>query len=83
MLRTSLFTLALCLTACTKPVSAPVPDLPLPISEAPIAAPAAVEVPKTEAAPAADIATPAAPAASEAAPVTSLESAPVVAAPVK
>jgi len=83
MKHTYLFIAALCLTACTKPVSAPVPDLPLSIKEAPIAAPAAVEAPKTEAAPAADIAAPAAPIASEVAPVTSPESAPVVAAPVK
>ena len=39
MKHTYLFIAALCLTACTKPVSVPVPDLPLPIKEAPIAAP--------------------------------------------
>ena len=81
MKTTYLFTLALCLTACTKPVSAPVPDLPAPIEvkETVIVAQPAVEV-----APAADIAAPAA-MSPDAAPTlpASPESAPVVAAPVK
>lgn len=84
MKTTYLFIAALCLTACTKPVAAPVPDLPLPIKETPIAAPAAVETPKTEVALTADIAAPAA-MSPDAAPTLPAppESAPVVAAPVK
>ena len=78
------FLLALCITACSKPVPAPVPDLPLPIKEAPIAAPAVVEAPKTEVAPAAGIAAPAimSPDAAPTLPAPP-ESAPVIAAPVK
>lgn len=81
MKTTYLFIAALCLTACTKPVSAPVPDLPaeVVVKETIVVAPPAVEV-----APAADIAAPAA-LSPDAAPTlpASPESAPVVAAPVK
>lgn len=81
MKHTHLFIAALCLTACTKPVSAPVPDLPAPIEvkETIVVAPPAVEV-----APAADIAAPAA-MSPDAAPTlpASPESASVVVAPVK
>lgn len=81
MKTTYLFIAALCLTACTKPTAAPVPDLPAPVvvKETVIVAP-----PVVEAAPAADIAAPAA-MSSDAAPTlpASPESAPVNAAPVK
>jgi hypothetical protein len=81
MKTTYLFIAALCLTACTKPVSAPVPDLPaeVVVKETIVVAPPAVEV-----APAADIAAPAA-LSPDAAPTlpASPESAPVEVAPVK